>query len=151
MTRELNGRHVLAIAVGAFAVIVGANVAMLVAAVGSFPGLVVKNSYVASQGWNERTEAQAALGWKTAVSYNGERLFVRIRGKDGLPVPGLALSARLGRPSSAAEDREVTLTATPDGYSAEAKLLPGLWRVDLSAPDYPAYAQQAALFVQGTQ
>ncbi len=151
MTRELNGRHVLAIAVGAFAVIVGANVAMLVAAVGSFPGLVVKNSYVASQGWNKRSEAQAALGWKTAVSYNGQQLFVRIRGKDGLPVQGLALSARLGRPSSAAEDRVITLAGTPDGYRAEAALSPGVWRIDLSAPDYPAYSQQAELFVQGAQ
>lgn len=151
MTRELNGRHVLAIAVGAFAVILGANIAMLVAAVGSFPGLVVKNSYVASQGWNERTEAQAALGWKTAISYNGERLFVRIHDKNGLPVQGLTLSARLGRPSSAAEDRMVVLTGVPDGYSAEARLAPGVWLVDLSAPDYPVYAQQAELFVQGPQ
>jgi nitrogen fixation protein FixH len=151
MTRELNGRHVLAIAAGAFAVILGANIAMLVAAVGSFPGLVVKNSYVASQGWNERTAAQAALGWKTAISHNGERLFVRVRDKNGLPVQGLALSARLGRPSSDAEDRLVLLTAAPDGYSAEARLSPGIWRVDLTAPDYPVYAQQTELFVQGPQ
>ena len=150
MTRELNGRHVLAIAVGAFAIILGANIAMLVAAVGSFPGLVVKNSYVASQGWNERTAAQSALGWATAVSYSEGRLFVRIRGADGLPVQGLALEARLGRPSSDAEDRTVTLTGTPDGYSAEALLQPGVWLVDVSTPDQPAYAQQAELFVQGT-
>lgn len=150
MTRELNGRHVLAIAAGAFAIILGANIAMLVAAVGSFPGLVVKNSYVASQGWNERTAAQSALGWATAVSYSGGRLFVRIRGADGLPVQGLALEARLGRPSSDAEDRTVTLTSTPDGYSAEALLQPGVWLVDVSTPDQPAYAQQAELFVQGT-
>ena len=100
--------------------------------------------------WNERTAAQSALGWATAVSYSEGRLFVRIRGADGLPVQGLALEARLGRPSSDAEDRTVTLMGTPDGYSAEALLQPGVWLVDVSTPDQPAYAQQAELFVQGT-
>ena len=56
--RPLTGRKVLLIAVAAFAVILAANLAMLLAATGTFPGLVVKNSYVASQDWTARTDAQ---------------------------------------------------------------------------------------------
>ena len=49
MTRPLTGKHVLAITLVAFGVIIGVNVLMAVKAVGTFPGLEVANSYVASQ------------------------------------------------------------------------------------------------------
>ena len=46
--KELTGRKVLAITVGFFAVIIAVNLFMAFKAVGTFPGLEVKNSYVAS-------------------------------------------------------------------------------------------------------
>ena len=50
---ELTGKHVLAITVSAFAVIIGVNVLLAVKAVSTFPGLEVDNSYVASQGFSD--------------------------------------------------------------------------------------------------
>ncbi|MGF1500962.1 MAG: FixH family protein [Paracoccaceae bacterium] len=127
--KELTGRHVLAICLGAFAVILTANISMLVAATGSFPGLVVKNSYVASQGWNNRTVAQAALGWQTALVETDGTVTLTVRDAEGRPVRGLALAATIGRPATDAEDRAHALADTDNGYRADAALAPGLWRV----------------------
>ena len=63
MTKQLTGRHVLMIFCGAFGIIIGVNLLLAWSAVSTFPGLEVKNSYVASQQFDERKAAQEALGW----------------------------------------------------------------------------------------
>ena len=60
MTRELTGRYVLVITLCGFARSLRVNVFMAVMAVGTFPGLEVKNSYVASQSF-DRTAPRRAL------------------------------------------------------------------------------------------
>jgi hypothetical protein len=47
-------------------VIISVNLLLAFKAVSTFPGLEVKNSYVASQGFNDRKAAQEALGWTCA-------------------------------------------------------------------------------------
>lgn len=148
MTRELTGRHVFLIAFCSFGVIVAANMAMLFAATGSFPGLVVKNSYVASQGWNARTAAQAALGWTSVTRYRNGEVHLEIADNQGVPVRGLELSATVGRPSTDAEDRLLVLTETEDGYTASALLDPGLWRVRVRTTGTPRFEKTAQLFVR---
>ena len=133
--KPLTGRKVLAILVGAFGVIIAANMAMLVAATGSFPGLVVKNSYVASQGWNARTGAQEALGWRAGVAHEAEQLRVVLTGADGAPIGGLEVSAVVGRPASAREDITLKLSEGSGTYTAPAAMGPGLWRVAVRATD----------------
>ena len=146
MTAKLTGRHVLIIAIACFGLVIAANIAMLLAATGSFPGLVVKNSYVASQGWNDRADAQRALGWRAAVVLEEGRLAVTLTGADG-PVEDAVLTARIGRPSSDAEDREIALTRTGAGrYAAPADLAPGLWRVEITSAS-PAYTVARTLTV----
>ena len=49
MTREITGRHVAAMFGAGFGVIIAVNVLLATKAVSTFPGLEVKNSYVASQ------------------------------------------------------------------------------------------------------
>ena len=127
--KPLTGRKVLLIAVAAFAVILAANLAMLYAATSTFPGLVVKNSYVASQNWNARTEAQRALGWKAAASYGEGTLRVAMTGRDGAPVRGLRVMAVVGRPASARDDVRLELTEGARGYAAPLVLAPGMWLV----------------------
>ena len=83
---ELTGRHVLAITVSAFAVIIGVNVLLAVKAVSTFPGLEVENSYVAGQDFNERKAAQEALGWVMTPAYDRGRMTLAFTGPDGLPV-----------------------------------------------------------------
>ena len=65
MTKDfkLTGWHVLAIFVGCFSVIVTVNLTLAYNAVATFPGLEVKNSYVASQHFDAERRAQEALGW----------------------------------------------------------------------------------------
>ena len=147
MTRELTGRHVLAIALGAFAIIIGANMTMLFSATGSFPGLVVKNSYVASQKWDANARAQQALGWKTEVAYEDRRLSIHVAGPDGKPIPDLKVTALVGRPTTDAEDRVLVLTASDNRYSAPVELAPGAWRIEIGSETVAAYVQAARLFV----
>jgi nitrogen fixation protein FixH len=131
----LTGRKVLLIAVAAFGVILAANLAMLLAATGTFPGLVVKNSYVASQGWNARTDAQRALGWKAVADYGDGALRVAMTGRDGAPVRGLSVVAVVGRPASARDDVRLELTEGAQSYAAPLVLAPGMWRVVITGTD----------------
>ncbi|WP_421718486.1 FixH family protein [Algiphilus sp.] len=61
------GWHFLAIILAFFCVIISVNLFMAWNATNSWTGLVVKNSYVASQHFNEVTaekRRQLAMGWK---------------------------------------------------------------------------------------
>lgn len=134
-SRELTGRKVLIIAVAAFGVILAANLTMMFAATGTFPGLVVASSYVASQGWNERTAAQRALGWQAEAAIAAGELAVRFTDAAGAPVAGLAVRAVVGRPASQAEDRRLELVERDGLYRAPVDLAPGTWRVDILGTD----------------
>jgi len=151
--RQVTGRKVLMMMVTGFGIVIAANLAMLFAATGTFPGLVVQNSYVASQEWNRKTEAQRALGWTAASDYAGGILTVRMTGRDGAPVAGLSLSATVGRPASTLEDMTLGLAESAGTYSAALPLGPGLWRIALAATDASgaAFAAEAEFTVPGTQ
>lgn len=70
--KPLTGRHVLAITLAAFGVIIAVNVLMAVKAVRTFPGLEVANSYVASQSFDRDRAVQTALGWRVEADYDGK-------------------------------------------------------------------------------
>lgn len=61
--KPLTGRKVLMILVAAFGIIIAVNMTLLYNAIKTFPGLEVKNSYVASQTFDDRAISQRALGW----------------------------------------------------------------------------------------
>ncbi|TIU14500.1 MAG: cytochrome oxidase, partial [Mesorhizobium sp.] len=64
--REFTGRHMLATILAFFGVVIAVNLTMATFASTSWTGLVVENTYVASQQFNRKAEegrAQAALGW----------------------------------------------------------------------------------------
>jgi len=147
--RRITGKTVLIIAVSAFAVILTANMALLFSATGSFPGLVVKNSYVASQGFDARTQAQAGLGWDAAVDHAGGALAIRVTGADGGAIDGLAVTATVGRPATDIADRSLTLASQGEIYTAPLALEPGRWQVRLEARDTQgrAYRAHATIFV----
>ena len=60
--RQFTGKNALAVFVVAFGVIITVNLVLAYSAVKTFPGLEVKNSYVASQEFNERLQEHQALG-----------------------------------------------------------------------------------------
>ena len=105
MARELTGRHVLAITLAAFGVIIAVNMVMAVKAVSTFPGLETPNSYVASQRFDRDRAAQAALGWTVTPEYNGRELTLLVRDAQGNPARVRSLTATVGRPTHVREDQ----------------------------------------------
>lgn len=141
--REFTGRHMLIVIVGFFAVVIGVNVTMATLARKSWTGLVVENTYVASQQFNEEARKgreQAALGWTGKLTIaSGEVRYglVDAHGKS-LPLHGVRILFR--HPAYEAEDETLTLTAPADatsGNAAEfaARHTPrdGVWIVEIDA------------------
>jgi len=131
--KPITGRKVLVMMVVGFGIIIAANLTMMFAATGTFPGLVVENSYVASQEWNRKTHAQRELGWSAASDYADGILTVRMTGRDGAPVAGLRVTATVGRPASTRDDVTLELAAGQGAYAAPATLGPGRWRIAIQA------------------
>lgn len=66
MRRPFNGRHMSAILVAGFSVVIAVNVFAAIVAKQTFGGIVVENSYVASQDYNrwlDEAAEERALGW----------------------------------------------------------------------------------------
>jgi nitrogen fixation protein FixH len=131
--RPVTGRTVLGVALGAFGVILGVNALLAWFAVSTFSGLVVDNSYVASQDFDARRRAQEALGWTLAVAHEDGVLDLALTGPDGAPVRPDRLDVVVGRPATARDDRALALAPTPRGYVAAAPLGPGAWTVAVEA------------------
>ncbi len=134
MQRELTGRHVLAITVSAFAVIIGVNLIMAWQAVATFPGIEVRNGYVASQSFEAERQAQSALGWVAETRLTGGRLTVAIIGPDGTPAEVASLNAVLGRATSTVDDLTPAFTRTaPATFEADVPLTRGQWVLHIAA------------------
>ena len=132
------GWHMLAVVLLFFGTIIAVNVVMVISATGTFPGLVVHNSYVASQKYNQtlaEARAQDEAGWQMALEADGGTITVRLTDRDGLPVRPLAVTAAAGRPSPTGEDRVLTLVEDESGYRATESLPAGLWEIAVEAHD----------------
>ena len=150
---EINGRHVLAVTVGAFSVIIAVNVLMAYKAVATFPGLEVKNSYIASQTFDAERAAQKALGWTLSPEYDPATRELRLTfaDRDGLPAPVADLEVLVGRATEAREDRTPDFVRRVGVHVADVDLAPGKWmmQVRAHAPDGTLFHQRIDLFVKG--
>jgi nitrogen fixation protein FixH len=149
--KPLTGRKVLLIAVSAFGVIFGANMALVYAAIGSFPGLEVKNTYVASQVFDIERQAQIKLGWRVTPTYDGTNLVLAINGEDGQPAKVGALDVTIGRATTDVADITLDLAQGPDGqYHTALPLAPGKWEIRLKAKSAGgvAFHQRLPIFVK---
>lgn len=133
MARELTGRHVLIITLSAFGVIIAVNVIMAFLAVGSFPGLEVKNSYVASQQFDRERQAQQNLGWTAQASYDGTELAIEILDKDGRHPILRDFSATIGRPTHKRADVTPEFSVAGGVYRTGLDLEPGNWNIHVQA------------------
>lgn len=147
---ELKGRHVLAITVGAFSIIIGVNVVMAVQAVRTFPGLEVANGYVASQSFDAERKAQEALGWTVTPAYRDGRLTVAVTDAEGLPVAVRSLDVLVGRTTEAKDDVVPEFLRVAGVWQADVPLGRGKWmlKVEAEAPDGTKFRQRLELFVQ---
>ena len=104
MVQEITGRHVTVMFGAAFSVIIGVNVLLATKAVSTFPGLEVKNSYVASQTFDADRAAQEALGWTVDARIVDGHL--RLAFAEGVgTVEPVITKALLGRATHVNEDR----------------------------------------------
>jgi nitrogen fixation protein FixH len=150
MTKQLTGRHVLMIFCGAFGVIISVNLLLAYSAVSTFPGLEVKNSYVASQQFDERKAAQEALGWTVRADAAEGQVILRITGADGLPVRVGGLEAVIGRATHVADDMRPEFIFDGVAYVAQADLADGNWNIRMTAQaeDGTPFAQRVILHVK---
>lgn len=149
---RFTGWHMLAIMCAFFGVIITVNFSMAVLASTSWTGLVVKNSYVASQQLNEELEAarlQKAVGWQTEISFGEGMLSVDVRSRDGAAAELDTASVFVGRPAFEQEDRELPLLRLRRGqYTANIELAPGDWAVRLEGMiEGQPYRRDARLFI----
>ena len=132
----ITGRKVLLIVLAFFGVIIAANMTMLYFAVNNFAGLVVKNSYVASQNFEadrERARAAPISNWTVDAEPGSDALRLKIADASGDLVVGAALSGVIGRRSHDREDFAAEFVEIEPGlYRAEAALKPSAWRLALS-------------------
>lgn len=134
---NFTGRHMLFIMVVFFGVIISVNLLMAVVATRSWTGLVVANSYVASQNFNDELAAgrkQADLGWQARLQVEPDAALVALTeaGAGGRPLQDFTVTLQLSRPTHENEDRLLSLGETGPGlYSAAIRLGPGVWNAEL--------------------
>lgn len=128
------GKHMAAIFVGGFGVVIAVNLFMASHAVGSFHGTVVDNAYVASQkynGWLRRAAASKALGWQAVPHRRPQDGRVVI---ETIGVPADAVVTATARaPLGARADHALTFVAGHQGrWVSREALRPGRWQVRIT-------------------
>jgi nitrogen fixation protein FixH len=126
VTKRFTGWHFTAIIVGFFGVVIAVNITMAMFAARTFGGVVVENSYVASQeynGWLEASRKQSRLGWEIKPRLDAQRRILVSVNVDGAQVSGFARHP-LGRAP------DLPLSFGDDLRSAQA-LPPGRWAIHL--------------------
>ena len=146
MGSTFTGRHMTALLVAFFGIVILVNFAMASFASSTFGGIVVENSYVASQefnGWLDEAAAEHDLGWEPVVTWRPDgRLAVAVR---GAPL-GVTLAATARHPLGTLPDRALTFERTAAGRFLSREALPeGRWtlRLTLAADGRTSRREQA--------
>ncbi|KIN64190.1 FixH protein [Sulfitobacter noctilucicola] len=132
MITEIKGWHVLAGFVLAFGIIITVNLTLAFNAVRTFPGLEVKNSYVASQSFDVNRTAQLALGWDVSAQLDGDKLSLVIK-EDGRPISPLIESATFGRATHVGQDQVPAFVFDGKALRARIEGGKGNWNLRLKA------------------
>jgi len=147
--KKLTGYHVFGLFALGFAVIISVNLLMAYRAVSTFPGLEVKNSYVASQSFDANRARQETLGWQVEGAFEDGILRVQIRDIHGEPLEVAKVDALLARRTHVRDDFVPELRFDGTDYVASVDLAPGSWqlRLVLRAPDGTEFQQRHNLCV----
>lgn len=130
---RITGRTVLYSMLAFFGVIIAVNITLAVFAVQTDNGLVVRNSYVASQDFNRemaKARAQEEMGWTMQAGLAGGVLVIRMQDRDGHDLGDLTVTAKIGRPVTARDDQTLVLQPRDGAYAADLALKPGVWQVE---------------------
>ncbi|WP_374526826.1 FixH family protein [Novosphingobium sp.] len=134
-TGPFTGRHITAILVSFFAVVFAVNFLMARDAISTFGGVVVENSYVASQEYNKwlgEAAREKALGWKAEAGRDADgRVTVKLT---GAPAKGVTLTGDAWHPLGRLPDQPLRFTQQADGsYLSDATLPAGRWKLRIQA------------------
>ncbi|MGY6535395.1 MAG: FixH family protein [Pararhodobacter sp.] len=148
---RMTGGKVVGIFFGAFGLILSVNLFMAYSAVSTFPGLEVRNSYIAGRGFNERMAAQQALGWEVSVEVGEGELRVHFTDADGQPVAVSDMTATLGRATHTRDDIAPDFSYERGTFTAPVALENGNWNLRLvaTAPDGTAFQQRISFTHRG--
>ncbi|TBG50852.1 cation transporter (plasmid) [Rhizobium leguminosarum] len=126
------GLHMLLATSAFFGVVIAVNVTMAFYASSSWSGLVVKNTYVASQEFNRKAAAMKAMaGIEGNLSIKGHEIRYDIHDKSGSPAIVDDVVLNFKRPVGDHEDFHLTLRKTAAGrFEAEHDLAEGDWIVE---------------------
>lgn len=135
MARVFTGRHMAIAMSGFFAVVIAANATMASLAASTFGGVVVANSYVASQRFNRWLadgRAQADLGWTLNAAVAGGVPEISL-GRADRPLAGAVLRVIAEHPLGRQSSRSLTIREVAAGrYRATAPLPGGRWRLKIT-------------------
>ncbi len=143
---EIKGWHVFAGFAAAFSVIIAVNLTLAFQAVKTFPGLEVKNSYVASQSFDKERTAQLALGWDVSATLENHTLSLFVL-EDGKPIDVEVESATFGRATNIQFDETPDFIFDGRAMRAQVDAGVGNWnlRLRLRAQDGTLFQQRIIL------
>lgn len=147
---KFSGWHFLMIMAGAFGIVISANLTLAWFALGSFPGLDVPNSYIASQQFDHKRKAQEALGWESRVSVEDDRLMLHLVDVEGMAVFPQHITIRVGSATTAREDQAMTPQRQGDVFIAPIVLASGnkVIFIDAVAEDGTLFSQRHSVVVK---
>lgn len=128
-----NGRHMAAILVAFFGVVILVNLVNARYASSSFGGEVVDNSYVASQQfnrWLDEAQSEKSLGWDEVTTWRPDgRVIVAVKGAPA----GTVVNAMARHPLGRLPDRAMTFDSVGRGRFLSRQALPdGRWELRLT-------------------
>lgn len=152
--RPFTGRHMLALTLSFFGVIIAVNAGLAYKAISTFPGLEVDDSYVASQTFDTEKAAQEALHWHLKQGYDPatKQLSLDFTDVAGKPVTLKDISVLVGRPTEAAQDQHPEMRqGTGGSYAAQTDLPLGKWMLQIvaHAQDGTLYQARTFFYVRG--
>ncbi|MBX3570158.1 MAG: FixH family protein [Rhizobiaceae bacterium] len=154
-SREFTGRHMLVITLAFFGVIIAVNLVMATLARTSWTGLVVENSYVASQQFNEKARqgrAQDALGWSGKLTLDKGFVRYTLEDSDARPIDAKSATAHFRHPAYDRKDVTLVLEAVSRGDFRSSETVPdGVWiaELDVDAGGERPYRQVQRVVVSG--
>ncbi len=135
VSKGFTGRHMLLTTCGFFAVIISVNVTMAWFASSSWSGLVVENTYVASQQFNQKAsaiKAMVATGVTGAIALHGDKFTYKLHNRDGSPAQADEVEAHFRRPVGDHEDFVESLKLVVAGqFEADRHVPKGDWIVEI--------------------
>jgi nitrogen fixation protein FixH len=147
---EIKGWHVFATFFAAFSVIIGVNLTLAFNAIKTFPGLEVKNSYVASQAFDSDRAAQLALNWDVSATLQGDILTLKII-ESGKGISPKIDSAVFGRATNVSQDQFPDFTFDGNVLRARVDGAAGNWNLRLKARALDGTKFQQRIIVETIQ